>query len=776
MQKYIIYLLLRQFILKMNKLKLFIGLFFAFPILSIAQNCSFILNGEVIDKESKNPVELAAVSIDSLQKGTYTDEKGYFEIKGLCKGVYQLSIQHLGDEAVVMDIRVDSSIHQDIYLNHAEFHLKDIQVVADKHQFGNVGSEQSVKLQTNGAGRQLAEVIENLNGVSSLSTGNSIAKPVLKGLSGNRISIISNESELNSQDWGEEHAPAANMSDYEEVELLSGTGALQYSHKANGSLIHLKSPFLSFKPFSLIAKLAYQSASQSVSAALNMQGRIKLVEGLAWKLGGDFQKAGNLKTPDYYMANTGFQRYDLSGALALHKGKWGIQSQISYNNNHLGVFEGAHIANLTDLLNVFHNGQPLNTANFTYDIVPPHQKTNHLNVQANVYSTLGNYGRLEFSHSTQIDNRKEIDEHNPEVPLLQFYLQDNQERLSFHHHTKQNKMYGTLGAQYRNMKNYYYTSYLIPDFVSNEAGVFLIEKYNIKSFEIEAGLRYDFIKRRVSRILDEPNVLQRYSGVSAALGGAYVFNPHTKLSFNMNTAWREPSVNELFSRGIHHGSARYETGNNNLIPERSYNGELAFEYHKEKKIEARLALYNNYIRNYIYLKADTAPVLTVQGAYPAFVYEQTNANILGFELYMKLNLFKDVYFANKTSLMDARNLVSGYALPLTPAQQFIYTISYEKALDRKMNSFKAAFDVKYVTQKQNVDPSDDYVATPAAYTLLGINVNTAFADDKYNVSFHIDNLLNTKYRSYLNRYRYFSDEAGINFGLNFTYLFNRNKS
>lgn len=93
-----------------------------------------------------------------------------------------------------------------------------------------------------------------------------------------------------------------------------------------------------------------------------------------------------------------------------------------------------------------------------------------------------------------------------------------------------------------------------------------------------------------------------WQNVTTNAGVIYKPNNNVSFTYNFGTAWRPPQVIELFANGIHQSAASWENGDNALKLEKSYNNTLGFSY-------------ANYFNGYIYLRPDSAPRTTIQGAH-----------------------------------------------------------------------------------------------------------------------------------------------------------------
>ena len=112
------------------------------------------------------------------------------------------------------------------------------------------------------------------------------------------------------------------------------------------------------------------------------------------------------------------------------------------------------------------------------------------------------------------------------------------------------------------------------------------------------------------------------------MGASYRVNNKLSFSANAGSAFRAPSVNELYINGIHLSAASYEKGDSTLKSERSYDFTVSGRYEVDRFF-AELVVYDNIINNFIYAKPSLTPITLISGTYPLFNYTQANATIKG---------------------------------------------------------------------------------------------------------------------------------------------------
>ncbi len=142
------------------------------------------------------------------------------------------------------------------------------------------------------------------------------------------------------------------------------------------------------------------------------------------------------------------------------------------------------------------------------------------------------------------------------------------------------------------------------------------------------------------------------------------------MSGNIGSAWRAPSVNELYIDGIHLSAASYERGDSSLHSERSYNFTVSGKYEQEKFF-AEVVVYNNIINDFIYAKPTLQPITLINGTFPYFQYTQTNVNLKGVDLELQYKPVTAVTIDSKTSIVRGWNKSIHDYLIFMPADRFV---------------------------------------------------------------------------------------------------------
>ncbi len=224
--------------------------------------------------------------------------------------------------------------------------------------------------------------------------------------------------------------------------------------------------------------------------------------------------------------------------------------------------------------------------------------------------------------------------------------------------------------------------------------------------------------------------------------------------------------------GLHGGTATYEIGDTTLHSERAYHTDLSVKYTVDR-FRGTASVYYNYFPNFIYQQPDTQPTLTINGAFPTLRYMETRARITGVELEGDIQLSSLWKTGGQLNIVVGDNLGSGRPLVYMPANQARVFVRRNFKL-KNLGVTYMRFWVQGVNRQHRFTPGEDYADPPAGYVLFDLDATTSFPVKKQQATFSlgVHNLLNTRYRDYLDRFRYFSQEPGINVVARLTIPFN----
>ncbi|PWJ60345.1 iron complex outermembrane receptor protein [Dyadobacter jejuensis] len=749
-------------------------------------DCQCFLKGVIKDQHTGLPLPGATLLLLDKNQGVVTDLRGEYLLSGLCPGKYTIECRMVGYSPFHLEIDLQESHEENIGLAEQEIHLKDIEITAQR---SDAPSSQPLDVLKGKAlfetrGQTLAESMKGLTGVSTLQTGNSIAKPVIHGLHSNRVLIMNNGVRQEGQQWGSEHAPEIDPFIATQISVIKGAAGVRYGSDAIGGVIRVDMDELPYNsPISgEINTVGLTNGRQGVVSG-TVQGSLPKV-GLAWRAQGTIKRGGNTKTPDYYLDNTGTKERNFSLSTGYRYKGFGIDAFYSLFDTHIGLFSGSHIGSITDLLQVIENGEPLIQSGFTYLVGRPRQEVRHqlAKVEAHYHFPDGN--RLQWTLANQRNDRSEYDLHTPRNdsiaalnhPELAMKLNTLTTDLLWDHKPLAGKFTGQMGISTLYQYNLMTGRPLIPNFNQWTVGLFAMERYTHKQWELEAGVRFDYRNLLTHQFVNQQKVSNEFnfSNFSGTTGANYRFNDQLSAQLNVGTAWRAPNVSELFSDGVHHGAAAYERGDASLGVEMAYNNQLSVQYRSDR-LTIELGTYLNRIHNYIYLNPLPDPILTIRGAFPAFQYTQTNASFKGIDLSGLWSFVPALSWSSKATYLRAYDLSNDQYLVMIPPNRIENSIIWKIPPVAGLTDLHLTFGNLWVAQQKRVLPNSDYAPPPPAYSLWNAKLSAELPlseSNKLNISLAVDNLFNTRYRDYMNRLRYYSLELGRQVSIRLKWQFN----
>ena len=792
---------------------LFLVLWIVFqPIKAKIDECKSVISG-VLHDHNHQPLIGATVYIKELKTGTTTNLKGKYFLNKLCKGEYTLIFKYLGYKSREVKIHVDSDrITYDLELEDNAIHLEEVAIEQKKLNQEETQTLTLVSIDENtlakNSGGNLGESLQGITGVNVLQSGPTIAKPVIHGLHSNRILVLNNGIRQEEQQWGAEHANAIDPFIANNLSVIKGAATVRYGSDAIGGVILVNPPEL-LKTKSLNGSVQTLGISNGRGGATSAMLEGGFDNGIGWRVQGTYKVIGDSETPDYILSNTGLKEFNFSTALGLHKDKYGFEVFYSrFNTYGLGILRSAHSGGVDDLERALSSPEPLFIEDFTYQINNPRQELVHQLIKTSAYYKIANVGKLEAVYAFQFNDRKEFDIRRggrSDKPALFLELGTHTMDLVLNHKPMGN-FQGSIGIQSIIQRNINEDLAergirpLIPNYRSYSGSIFWIERFVRESWELEAGIRYDFRHQSVKKRDRSNNLLTPdfdYHMVSGNFGVIYNFNPAWSIRANVSSALRPPSVAELFSEGLHHGVATIEEGNPELDIEKAYKGitTLRFQNHK---IRFEVSPFYNYIQNYIYLESREVR-LTIRGAFPVARYNQDNAVFWGSDIALSYDLTRFLNFSSKASLLQAKNVTQDSNLPYIPTNQFENSLTFQWSQWKKLNNIYFSVSVQNITQQNRApelftitqvrevlandalelpESTFDFIEAPKGYTLLNLDMGTdiSLGRQELGVYFSVQNLLNTSYRDYMNRYKYFADDRGRNFTLRLRYTFQTSKT
>lgn len=751
------------------------------PSLLGAQTCLETFVGTVVDGHTDEWVVDGQIYIEELNLETKTDSLGAFVFEGLCPDEYHVVVSRAGYEA--REFHVDVPLEEPVKWNlHRTDEVLDDVVVQGKLKATTTQGAKKIDAQSihDQAEKSLAQMLESVSGVSSLRNGSGISKPIVHGLYGNRVTILNNGVEQSGQQWGNDHSPEIDPQAAHEIKVIKGVSALEYPGANLGAVVLVEPGKIVQVPH-LHGRVNYFFESNGVGNGVHLQLQ-QFSNTWGIKLNGTIRKNGDRKTPSYFLTNTGAEEANL--ALQFEKqcsDNWRIEAYLSTFNTQIGVLRGAHIGNLTDLEQAFGRDVPFFTQpQFSFEINPPRQVVHHHLAKLRTQYFFTDRQWIELTAALQINDRDEYDIRRsgrsdiPALSLLQYHYYG--EALFQQKYEKKWKL--KTGIQFTMINNVNQPGTgvfpLIPDYFQYEAGGFGILTKKWSKSLLEVGARYDYTNQngiRFERRTISEAVLftDMFHNGSASVGWTQILNESFSSSLNLGVAGRNPAINELYSQGLHQGVSGIEEGDLHLRSEQALKATWSVSGRSKERVSFEVLTYFQQIQNFIYLAPQDELRLTIRGSFPVFIYEQTNAQLLGIDFTGQVRIAKPLKFHVSYSYLRGHDVKQNVPLINMPPNRLTGKLVLE--VQRELKCGKLHFEnVELEANGRSVFRQDrllkwqDYAPAPDAYFLLGARLGgeVQLGKTRLRINVRVENMLNTIYRDYLNRLRYFSDDLGIN--------------
>ncbi len=764
-----------------------------------------MLAGRVTDAQTAQPLAGANVSIADARIDAVTNAQGEYSFKNIPAGHHIMEVSYSGFNTTVLHIDVNENSTRDFALTAAVREQQGITItgVAQATNIRNSPVPVSIMRKAEMLQTPATNIIDLLSrqpGVSQISTGPAVSKPVIRGLSFNRVVVINDGVRQEGQQWGEEHGVEIDELSVARAEILKGPASLIYGSDALGGVVN----FITNTPVpegvirgSILSNL--QSNNNLAGINGNIAGNIN---GFNWNAYGTHRSARDYRNRfDGRVLNSRFKENNFGGYVGLNK-RWGYSHLVfsSFDQN-LGLVEGLRDVNTGAFL--VNAESPLERAATESDFegrtpLTPYQNVKHYKLLSDNSFNVGR-SRLKLNVGYQNNLRKEFaDPENPNEPELFFDLKTINYNAQFALPTKSEwqTTFGVGGMRQSNENKGEET--LIPEYTLFDVGSFgFIQKYYGKT-TVSGGLRYDY--RRIDSKLGmegtdvkfEP-FQRKFYNFSASAGISYHPVSFLTLKGNVSRGFRAPTLTELASNGAHEGTVRFEYGQRDLESEKSFQLDAGVDVNYEH-LNFSLSAFYNRITDYIFYRrlqgVGGGDSLIIDGneTFEAFQYGQNDATLTGLELQLDFHPhpLDWLHFENTLSYVRgtfSEKMDGSENLPQIPHPRWIAELRGDFLKKGKgLRNFYVMVETNTAfAQDRPFFGYNTETRTPG-YVLLNAGLGTEFVSAKGNtwasLHFSVNNITDKAYQDHLNRLKYadvnnITGRQGVfNMGRNFSVKLN----
>ncbi|MFZ6052259.1 TonB-dependent receptor [Halocola ammonii] len=768
--------------------------FYACVQISLSQSKEFSISGKVIDKSTGEALPGASVKLHETKVVTSTGLDGEFTLSNVRNGLYHLHATFVGYKAFTKEVRVNEQpVELEIELSPTSVELQEAIVESDILRTDYAQQSQDVEVAGDEflrqeSGNTLMNSLSTIPGVQAMNVGVGIAKPMIRGMSANRVQVNDQGVTQQGQQWGMDHGLEIDQFSVQRMEIVKGASSLLYGSDGIGGVINLLPAAIPEKnSFSGQFTAMGKTNNDFAGGSLSLQGNR---DGLYFNARASFSEFGDYKVPaeefTYLtrvldieggaLKNTAGTEKNLSLAFGLLESWGNVQLSLSRFDQKMGLFPG--IIGIPTNFDLRDDGD-------SRDIELPYQTIVHDKALLNANIALAD-GWLDLDLGYQRNTRQERTRPhqvgNEPIPsssealFLELSTISGNVRWNRRWSEKLKTITGISGEFQENEIGGW--EFLIPRYQSYSAGGFAFAEWRFRpAVTLNGGLRYDvsninsdryrqpiFNNEQVVIGLDEraPELNKSFSNVSAGAGMAYHPSDQFNFKLNLGKSFRWPVAAELASNGVHHGTYRHEKGDPDLNAEEGYQADITLLWLRNH-LQFKVTPFFGYFENFIYLRPAAVFSDLPEGG-QVYQYSQADAINTGLETNLDWHVIEPLHLQLTSEYVFQANLETGLPIPFTPPLTVRGTSIYEKKSKLKwLEEWSGGASVQVSGAQNRVDRNED---PTSGYTLLAAFVSAGFKLGKQpmEILFRVDNLLDTKYTNHLSRYKLINlPEQGRNF-------------
>ncbi|MDP4272166.1 MAG: TonB-dependent receptor, partial [Bacteroidota bacterium] len=717
-----------------------------------------MLTGKVTEAATGNSLPGVTIYFPDLKVGTVTDINGNYRIMNLPNNKVLIQVQYLNFRTIIESIDLTKTTVKNFALEHTVTELNEVVVTG----LSKAGEQKRTPtpisvvpklLLLQNSSSNIIDAIASQPGVSQITTGTGISKPVIRGLGYNRVVVVNDGIRQEGQQWGDEHGIEVDEYGVGRVEILKGPATLVYGSDAMAGVVNLlPEPPLQDGKIAGNVTTNYQTNNGMIGYSLNLAGNKK---GIIWDVRYSNKMAHAYQNRfDGYVFNSGFRENAISGKIGLNK-SWGY-SHLTMSAYHLqpGMVEGERDSASGKFLKtvINQNGQEdiaiaTDKDMKSYHPQMPYQQIYHYKAVWNNNLYLGK-GNLAATLGLQQNRRQEFDDILTNQYGLYFHMNtlNYDIKYNFPEISNYNISIGVNGMQQASRNKG--TEYLVPEYDLFDAGIYAIAQKALGKVDVSGGVRFDnrhidsrslFVNSEGKAISSfESAATERFSafrknfgGVSGSLGATWQIAKTLFTKINLSRGFRAPNISELGANGVHEGTFRYEIGNDNLKPENSLQLDYTLGLNTQH-ISAELNLFDNRINDYIFARKlnNVAGGDSLMDGTTAFKFVSGDAHLYGGEFRFDIHPHPIdwLHIENAFSYVRAMQLHQSDStrnLPFTPAPKYQLALKAELLKWGKFirNGYLKLELENYFAQNNVFSAYKTETRTPG-YSLLNLGLGT----------------------------------------------------
>lgn len=585
----------------------------------------------------------------------------------------------------------------------------------------------------------VSDALRQVPGLSQITTGPGISKPVIRGLYGNRIQTVLLGLRFDNQQWQDEHGLGLSIIGIDRIEVLKGPSSLLYGTEAMGGVIRI----VEEKPAAPGTKegdVMLQTFSNTYGLSVNA-GLKAATEKTYWRV-----RVGADSHADYSdgagnrVLNSRFASYNGKATLGFTKNRWASENNFYTSYSTFGF-----------IMDDNRDRKPLD-GRWSRRLDGPKHAV-FFNILSSENTVQLSRSRLQLNGGVHSNLRLENEGGNRvSLNMLLNTITYNvkwYKPLSLH-----TEFIAGQETQFQTNRNYG-ARVIVPDANLAEGSLSAYVKKTHTNVQVETGVS---VSGRAVKTFKTENMdyssraifpfSKTYVSANGNAGVAYNPTARWNLKFNASTGYRSPNLAELSSNGLHEGTFRFEIGNQAMKAEQNVNTEINVNY-ESNVLSVYTAAYVNLFRNYIYL----APTGTELYGFEIYRFLQGDARLYGGEASVRIQPVKRVALLSQFATVTGRLKGDGY-LPFVPADKWTTDLTFSNPHIARHADATWRGGVVYVFA-QNHPGAFETRTSP--YALVNASVQVVAHRRQRDLRFSLagENLLNRRYYDHLSRFKYF---------------------
>ncbi len=698
------------------------------------------VEGRITDHAGQ-PAPQVRVAVPALQRAVLTDSTGTFRLVGLPRGTHLLTFARIGLTAATRLVTVaDTTVTLRLSLAAARAELSTVQVTASTAVTTTADAPQATTVLAGRAlrtaqGASVGELLADVPGVRSLGMTTGIGKPVLRGLTHNRVVMLDNGQRSETQQWGHDHSPNIETATAEQVEVIKGPASVLYGSDALGGVVNVIQaavPEAIGQPGFVRGRLsaAYHDVAPGGDATLRLEGARG---GLGARVALTTRASNDMRTPRGVLANTDNRAIAPDIAVA-SRGAWGsVTARYTQRDERIEIFD-----------------DPVESPGYT-----GYQRLSTQRAALDAAIPLGS-SSLQVNTGWETNFRREYDDAQAAEIALGLLVR-NWTGFAHWSHAPVGRWRGTLGASaLHSAFEKRGTETLIPSSVSRGAALYALEEATFGRVTATLGARYDLRDLTVEgdTVLALAPQRRSWGAASGSMGVRVRLTEPVSLVASVARGFRAPAAPDLFANGFHEGTRAFERGNPDLRVETSLNSEVGVRLSGDRVV-GEVSAYHNAITDYIYLR----PFGTGPQPFDSLAVAQGNARLVGVE-------GRGAWRATRALTLDASgdwvigdNRTAGVPLTWIPPARLLLGARLERDRWRGMTRPYLRVGGEAVAAQRRIDPRD--LATDG-YVLASLSAGTTMLLPRgpVTIDLSVRNLFGTAYRDFMSRYKAFAWAPG----------------